>query len=421
MKIPAWMPKSFHIPPPARSNALLISACYVFNFFTFAVVSEVGQVVARPWLLLVWLYGLAVLVPLVWRDRAPVLVFATQCVLAMAAWPIMPHYVPVVGVPVAVYAVAAHRSGKTSMLALLASFIPNEVAASIGLRNPHYTFAQGIFSFIDNSVFICLITAAAWGAGRLAQANRRHVQQLERERETAREAVAAERRRIARELHDIVSHAVTVIVLQAAGATRVAETDFTKVIVSLGHIQAMGEQAMAELRRLLGVLRASDAASPPVGLDELGPQSGLADLPGLLDSLRATGMPIIADVEGAPGELDPSVDLAAYRIVQEGLTNVLKHAGKDVNCRLRLAWQTQHLLIQIDNDTNPEEAPRRQALSTGRGLVGLRERVHAAGGQLHAGPAEPHGGYRLSATLPTTDITRRQNVEATRSASLQRR
>ena len=94
----------------------------------------------------------------------------------------------------------------------------------------------------------------------LAQANRRHVQQLERERKTAREAVAAERRRIARELHDIVSHAVTVIVLQAAGATRVAETDFTKVIVSLGHIQTMGEQAMAELRRLLGVLRASDAA-----------------------------------------------------------------------------------------------------------------------------------------------------------------
>ena len=96
--------------------------------------SDLGPVVTRPWLLLVWLYGLAVLVPLVWRDRAPVLVLTTQCVLTMAAWPIMPHYVPVVGVPVALYAVAAHRSGKTSMLALLASFIPNEVAAGYWIK-----------------------------------------------------------------------------------------------------------------------------------------------------------------------------------------------------------------------------------------------------------------------------------------------
>ncbi len=255
----------------------------------------------------------------------------------------------------------------------------------------------------------------------MAQASRRHVQQLERERKTAREAVAAERRRIARELHDIVSHAVTVIVLQAAGATRVAETDFAKVILSLGHIQAMGEQAMAELGRLLGVLQASDAASPAVGLGELGPQSGLADLPVLLESLRATGMPITAGVEGTPGELDPSVDLAAYRIVQEGLTNALKHAGKDANPRLRLAWQTQRLLIQIDNDTNPTEAPRGHALSNGRGLVGLRERVHAAGGQLYAGPAEHQDSYRLTATLPTTHTPQRQNAKATRSTSLQRR
>jgi signal transduction histidine kinase len=420
MKIPGWMPQGMHIPPSVRSDALLISVIYVFNCFTFSVVLELGQVTTKPWLLLVWLYGLVVLVPLFWRDRAPVIVFTTQCVLTMAAWPIMPHYVPVVGVPVALYAVAAHRSGKISALALLASFVPNELAATIGLRNPHVTLTQGIVSFANNSVFICLVTAAAWGAGRMAQASRRHVQQLERERETAREAVTSERKRIARELHDIVSHAVTVIVLQAAGAVRVAETDFAQVIVSLGHIQAMGEQAMAELGRLLGVLQASDAASPAVGLSELGPQSGLADLPVLLDSLRTTGMPITVDVEGTPGELDPSVDLAAYRIVQEGLTNVLKHAGNHANPRLRLAWQTQHLVIQIDNDTNPAEASRGQALSNGRGLVGLRERVHAAGGHLHAGPAEHQGGYRLTATLPTTHTARRQNTKATRAASLRR-
>ncbi|MDQ2882533.1 MAG: histidine kinase [Actinomycetota bacterium] len=261
----------------------------------------------------------------------------------------------------------------------------------------------------------------------MTQTSQRHVQDLERERErlegdrkTAREAVAAERRRIARELHDIVSHAVTVIVFQAAGAARVAETDLAKVILSLGHIQSMGEQAMAELGRLLGVLQASDAASPAVGIDELGPQSSLADLHVLLGSLRATGMPVTVEVEGTPLELDPSVDLAAYRIVQEGLTNVLKHAGKDADPRLRLAWQTARLLIQIDNDTNPAEAHRGRPLSTGRGLMGLHERVQAAGGHLRVGPAEHQGGYRLTATLPTTYTARWQGTKATHSTYLQR-
>jgi signal transduction histidine kinase len=354
-------------------------------------------------------------------------VFAAQCALTAAAWPIMPLYVPVVGVPVALYALAVHRDRTTSLLALLASFIPNEIAATVAFRIHNRALSAGIAPFIANSALLVIVTIAACSLGRMTQASQRHVQHLEREREvlerereTAREAVAAERRRIARELHDIVSHAVTVIVLQAAGATRVADTDFAKVILSLGHIQAMGEQAMAELGRLLGVLQASDAASPAVGLGELGPQSGLADLPVLLDSLRATGMPITADVEGTPGELDPSVDLAAYRIVQEGLTNVLKHAGKDANPRLRLAWQIERLVIQIDNDANPAEASRGQALSNGQGLVGLRERVHAAGGHLHAGPAEHQGGYRLTATLPTTHTARRQNTNATRAASLRR-
>jgi signal transduction histidine kinase len=152
---------------------------------------------------------------------------------------------------------------------------------------------------------------------------------LEYERKMAREALAAERNRIARELHDIVSHAVTVIVLQAAGAARVAETNLAQVIESLGHIQRMGEQAMAELGRLLGVLKADDGASPTAGgLGELGPQSGLAELPVLLGSLRATGMPVSVDVDGTPRALDPSVDLAAYRIMQEGLTNVLNTRGR---------------------------------------------------------------------------------------------
>jgi signal transduction histidine kinase len=219
--------------------------------------------------------------------------------------------------------------------------------------------------------------------------------------------LTGERRKIARELHDIVSHSVTVILLQANGAACIADTDFAQITdsdfvrikQSLAHITTTGTQTMAELRRLLEALDTGNATRDAVGISELKPQPGLADLTTLLASLRITGMPVTAHVEGTPRDLDPSVDLTAYRIVQEGLTNILKHAGKDANPRLRLAWKSQSLLIQIDNDTNSAETPRKSALSIGRGLVGLCERAHAVGGNLHAGPHH-EGGYRLIATLP---------------------
>jgi len=400
MKVPDWTPKGIHIPLSAKRDVVLLPALYLVNVIIFSAWLQLGQVTTKPWLLLVWLYGLAVLVPLVWRDRAPMTAFATQCVLTMAAWPIMHYYIPVAGIPVALYAVSVHYSKEISLLALLASFIPNGLAAAAVFR-AHPTFAEGFRFFIPNAIFLVVVAVGVWGAGRLTQASRQHVQQLEREQETAREAevLATERRRIARELHDIVSHAVTVIVLQAAGAARVADTNFDKVKQSLAHIETTAKQTMAELRRLLGVLEASDCTHPAAGIDELGPQPGLADLTKLLTSLRATGMRVTVDIKGTPHELDPSVDLAAYRIVQEGLTNVLKHVGKDANPQLRLVWEDQSLLIEIDNGTNLAEAHRGQALSDNRGLVGLRERAHAVGGDLHAGPHRG-GGYRLTTTLP---------------------
>jgi signal transduction histidine kinase len=118
-------------------------------------------------------------------------------------------------------------------------------------------------------------------------------------------------------------------------------------------------------------------------------------------------MLVIVHVEGTPRNLDPSIDLSAYRIVQEGLTNVLKHAGVNSHPQLRLVWEDRQLLIQIDNDVNKAAASRGAALSIGRGLVGLRARAHAAGGRLHAGPHH-NGGYRLTATLPLPDPAQRR-------------
>ncbi len=418
MKIPGWIPKDIHIPPSARRDALLLAALYLFNFFFWSSWRQLDEVGTKPWLLLVWLYGLAMLVPLFWRDRAPLAIFVTQWMLTMAAWQIMPRYTPIVGIPVALYAVAVRCSKKISLLALLASLIPNALAAAVAFRVMP-TFAHQINAFIPNAIFLVLVAVGAWGAGRLTQANKLHVQHLEREREIIQreremtreaEVLAAERRRIARELHDIVSHAVTVIVLQAAGAARVADPN--QVTQSLGHIETTAKQTMAELRRLLGVLEASDCANPAGGIDELGPQPGLADLTKLLTSLRATGMPVTPHIEGTPRDLDPSVDLAAYRIVQEGLTNVLKHAGKNANPQLWLIWEAHSLLIQIDNGTNLAEAPRRLPTSVGHGLAGLRERVHAVGGELHTGPHRG-GGYRLTATLPLATRTTPPGVSST--------
>jgi signal transduction histidine kinase len=399
MRIPGWMLRRIHAPPSVKQDVLLVSALFTFNCLIFSTWSQLGQVPTRPWLLLVWAYGLATFVPLLWRDSAPMTVFVAECVLTVAAWPIMPHYIPAVGIPVALYAVAVHRGRKVSLLALLVSFIPNGLAADAAFR-AYPEHAQAVSAFVNNGLFFAVAACWAWGFGRVTQASRRRIQYLEHERESAREleVLASERRRIARELHDIVSHAVTVIVLQAAGAARVAETDFAQVTRSLAHIETAGKQAMAELRRLLGVLADSDPASAAVGIGELKPQPGLADLTELLASLRDTGMPVALQVSGTPRELDSSLDLTAYRIVQEGLVNVLKHAGKDANPRLGLIWKPQCLCIQIENDTNLPKSHNGQAFSGGRGLVGLRERAHAAGGDLDAGPYQ--GGYRLTATIP---------------------
>ncbi len=411
MKAPDWTSKNNYMASPAKWDTLLLPALFFFNCFTFSAWLDLAQAGTKPWLILVWLYGLVGLIPLIWRDRAPRTVLMTQCVLTALAWPIMPHYTPAVSVPVALYAVSAHCSRRASLLAMVASFIPTTLAASVAFRV--YTDPRDqLASFTGNMVFLVLMTLAAWGAGRVTQASQRHVHKLEQERKTAREAVFAERRRIARELHDIVSHAIAVIILQAAGAARVADTHFSQVKQSLAHIETTGRQAMVELQRLLGVLDAAEPAAFVAGAGDLGPQPGLGELPALLTSLRATGMSVTVDIEGTPRRMDPSVDLAAYRIVQEGLTNALKHAGKNADPRLCLVWETDHLMLQIDNATRPDGVHPEQ-LSCGRGLVGLRERAHAVGGHLAAGPHHDDR-YRLTATLPLpehrTAATRRPRV-----------
>lgn len=193
----SWLPSGIRLPPSAKRDALLLPALFILNVFFFSAYGDLSEAATHPWLVLVWLYGLVMLVPLAWRDIAPVAAFATQWVLTVAAFPIMAHYTPVIGVPLALYAVSVHCDRKTSLLALLASGIPVglDAASSFWAFPDHPAYA--LRAFIPNAIILFIVTVGLWGAGRVTRVGQQRLQQLEDERETVREAVAAERSRIA--------------------------------------------------------------------------------------------------------------------------------------------------------------------------------------------------------------------------------
>ncbi len=180
--------KNIHIPPSARWDILFLPALFLFNCFTFSSWWPLSKFATNPWSSLAWLYGLVMLVPLVWRDKAPLTVFATQCVLTVTAWPFFDLYTPITGVPVALYAVSVRYSKRISLPALLVSLIPNGLAAAVAFK-VDYTFEEEIRSFIQNSIFLVLLVGVAWALGRGTQASKRRVQFLENKQKTAQAAV----------------------------------------------------------------------------------------------------------------------------------------------------------------------------------------------------------------------------------------
>ncbi|WP_066933989.1 sensor histidine kinase [Streptomyces sp. NBRC 110611] len=222
---------------------------------------------------------------------------------------------------------------------------------------------------------------------------------LEKEREAqSRIAVAAERARIARELHDVVAHNVSVMVVQADGAAYVLDAAPEQTRQALETISGTGRQALAEMRRLLGVLRTGE--QPEGG--EYVPQPGVEQLTELVDQVRGAGLPVDFRVAGEPRPLPSSIELTAYRIVQEALTNTRKHGGPDVHATVRLAYRDDDLDLLVEDDgrgAQHELYEEGGADGLGHGLIGMRERIGMVGGSLTAGP-RPGGGFRVSAVLP---------------------
>lgn len=220
----------------------------------------------------------------------------------------------------------------------------------------------------------------------------------------ARRAVAAERARIARELHDVVSHAISVTVLQARGGRRMVGVDDAAVRRSLDAIELTNTAALGDMRRLLAVLGDTDDPDS-AGLT---PQPSLSRLPELVEQVRGSGLPVDLEVTGEPRLVPPGVDLSAYRIVQEALTNVLKHAGSSARARVQVTCGPNDVDVSVSDDgragvagVGGREATRP---GTGRGLINIRERVAVLGGSVRAGPG-PDGGFVVRAHLPYSAST----------------
>jgi signal transduction histidine kinase len=309
---------------------------------------------------------------LLWRRRAP-LATAIAVAVVVAGWCAAGPPAGTLGAwlvtLVAIFSVAQERELWRALLGAVIVLAATELM--VGLAP---TVGFGDYAFI--TVFgVC-----AWAAGRAVLARHRRGEQLAEL--AAREAVAEERLRIARELHDVVAHNVGVIVVQAQAAGGLldgADDDATQAVRSIEHT---GRQALTEMRRLVGLMRAEPNAPLP----------SLAQLDALAEDLRGAGMRITVAVSGQPVALPPSVDASGYRIVQEGLTNVLKHAP-GARAEVLVAYTAGAVELSVTDDGAGG------ARGNGHGLVGVRERVAVFGGELEAGP-RPDGGWRLRARLP---------------------
>ncbi|MEV6599693.1 sensor histidine kinase [Actinoplanes sp. NPDC051346] len=336
-------------------------------------------------------------VALVWRQRYPVAVLAVTSATGLLYYPLgFPDSPIAVAFIIALYTVARDRGRWLAIGAAIFLAIAFSVLTSLNLngsgRNP------SVQSQVQTAVGVAAILLLAIVLGEVARGRVRHVAQAEqraalaeatRESEASRRAME-ERLRIARDLHDVVAHQISLINVQANAALHTRSPD--GAFEALEAIRGASKEALREVRAVLGVLRQADGADP------VRPSPSLARLPELITRTEAAGLPVRTSVDVPTTPLPTAVELAAYRIVQEALTNAVRHAsassaGVDIRCT------GGHVVVTVDDDGTQPIDPR--ALRDGNGLLGMAERAAAVGGELTAGP-RPDGGFRVKARLPVT-------------------
>ncbi|MEU8197380.1 sensor histidine kinase [Microbispora amethystogenes] len=336
------------------------------------------------------LLSAVLVVPLLWRRNHPREVFAVVSVVSFAQWLLNIAVLPAnLAVLVAMYGVAARCTRRWALAA--------GVVAEGGLLLAMLSWSPDpMRAWPSASVFV----VAVWIGGMYANTRRRYVESLveraeraERERDQqARIAAAAERARIARELHDVVAHNVSVMVVQADGAAYAIDSDPEQARRAMQAISGTGRQALAEMRRLVGVLR-QDAGSPA---EEYAPQPGVAQLDELVKQVRDSGLPTEFTVSGTPRALPEGEQLAVYRIVQEALTNAIKHGGPGTRARVEMTYGPGLIELRVSDDGRGAAAPR---VVGGHGLIGMRERAAMYGGSVEAAPRSG-GGFQVVARIP---------------------
>ncbi len=342
-----------------------------------------GQPVPHPTAALT-LVAVACLV-LAWRRRFPVTVLAVS-VTAVAVYSLLGYVngAVLIAPVLAVYAVASQVSVRRAVAA--AALTLAVLMAVTAANNPFGHISGGGFDLLPGMVVAALLAG-------IAIANRRaYVNSIrDRAEQDARRQVDEERLRIARELHDVVAHTMATINVQAGVAAHVLPTQPEAVAEALQAIKSASKEGLRELRAILNVLRQADDT------DSVQPAPGLAQLDVLVEGARRSGLPIIVAVAGEPFPLPAAVDLAAYRIVQESLTNVIRHAGP-ANAVVSLRYQPEELAIDV-TDTGHGSVAGSVGGTAGHGQAGMRERAAAVGGTVRAGP-RPNGGYQVTARLP---------------------
>lgn len=381
-------PRSWWPGPLWGRDALIAAVVFLYNLLVYPVYvpREAGP------LTVAFLISVGMCAPMLLRGRRPGI---ASGVIVAFAWVQLALGIPPLPVDVtllvAVYTLASRFGPRLSLPVagvvvawVLVAFLPR---------------LDELYMRIGEVLTLLVTTVLCWTVGALTRTRRAYVaglharaRQLERDRETqARIAVVEERARIAREIHDVVSHGLGVVVVLAEGAAATVETDPARARSAMLTVRDTGRDSLVEMRRVLDVLR-EDEPGPQA------PQPGLDRLPALVDDVIAAGLPVSMHVEGAPVPLTSGVDLAAYRVVQEALTNVRKHASTVEDVQVRLRYTDDRLDVRVTDDGRGfDDAPTEPG--SGRGLVGMRERVSAYGGTLHAG-MRPSGGFEVVATLP---------------------
>lgn len=345
--------------------------------------TNIGDAEPRPIALFIAFVLLQTL-PLAFRRYWPRAVFAITLGAALGNALLTDSPALPAGVVVSLYTVAAHCDRKTSLRAALATgllLLPSIFISPSGGDGAPLVFPAAA------------LLAIAWVLGDNLRTRRAYLravedraERLEREREqNARQAAADEQARIARELHDVIAHNVSVMVVQAAAAGDVFDSQPQKAREALASIEHTGREALTELRRMLGAVRSEDGKVP---------QPGLGRLPDLLDQVRAAGLEVDLTTEGERRQLSLGIDLSAYRIVQEALTNTLKHAAAR-RAEVVVRYSEEELAIDVLDDGRGPTSNGDQ----GQGLIGMRERVALYDGNLAAGP-RAEGGFAVSARFP---------------------